>query len=205
MTLKQKISNFWYYYKNYLFAGIIAIVVLVVCINSCKSRRNFDVNVLFMTHGGENGYYETDELSALFDKYVQDVNGDGVANTQFITIYYGTTVQQHNSANATRSANLAAGKNVLFLVDEQNYNELKGGGFLADISSLGNSPYLIGDRFEIYNSGMFETLTGSNMLSDQYYLCLRTLDKTKAENDSSYVAQYEAAKTLLKNIIKAHG
>lgn len=201
MTFKKRIENLWYYYKAYLIAGIVALVALCIAINSCANRKKYDVNILYMTHGYADSFYQTDELSELFATYTDDVNGDGIANTQIITIRYGETMQDINSANATRSANLAAGKNVLFLVDEQNYTELKNGGFLADISSLGESEYLETDRFCIFDSGILDTVSGFKQVGDQYYLCLRTYDKAKADSDASYKTQYEAAKQLLQNII----
>lgn len=201
MTFKKRIENIWYYYKAYLIAGIVAVIALCVAINSCANRKKYDVNILYMTHGYADSFYQTDELSELFAAYTDDVNGDGITNTQIITIRYGETLQDINSANATRSANLAAGKNVLFLIDEQNYTELKNGGFLADISSLGESEYLESDRFCIFDSGLLDNVSGFKQVGDRYYLCLRTYDESKANTDASYKKQYDAAKQLLQNII----
>ena len=204
MNVKNKLANLWYYYKFYILIGVVALLALAVGINSCVNRREYDVNVLFATHGYSDSFYQSSELVDLFDEYATDANGDGLANTQFITINYGTTLQEANSANATRSANLASGKALLFLLDEQNYNELKAGGFLQDISDLGDSEYLNGDRFEIYNSGMLDEVSGFAQLDDQYYLCLRTFDSKKAEDNKDFAAQYDAAKSLLVNIIQAY-
>lgn len=201
MELKKKFSNIWYYYKNYFLVGIVFLLALAVGINSCFNHRKYDVNVLYATHGYSDIFFQTDELITLFDMYAPDANGDGINNTQFITINYGTTVEESNSAGAARSANLASGKCVLFLLDEQNYSELKAGGFLADISQLGTSDYLSGDAFEIYASGMLDNVSGFSQIDKPYYLCLRTYDSNRAGRDKDFARQYQAAKQLLINII----
>lgn len=201
MTLKEKIGHIWYYYKTYIIFGTIIAVALAIALKSCISKHNYDVNILYMTYGYSDDLNQSEELSEFFNKYAEDTNGDGIADTQIISIRYGITTQEITSANAMRSANLAAGKNVLFMLDEQNYNELKNGGFLEDISALGTSEYLNGDRFEIFNSGLLDDISLFREIGDQYYLCLRTYDAKKAESDKNYKQQYDSAKRLLINII----
>lgn len=201
MELKKTFNNIWYYYKWYFAIGAVLLVALAIGINSCVNRKNYDVNVLYVTYGYSDNFYQADELVALFDSYAPDSNADGVNNTQLISINYGTTVQETNSAGAARSANLASGKCLLFLLDEQNYQELKAGGFLDDISALGNSDYLSSDAYKIYESGVLDGVSGFKQLNKPYYLCLRKYDESRAKADKNFAAQYYAAKQLLTNII----
>lgn len=194
----KKLENLWYYYKNYLLIGIILLTAAIIGIVSCSNRGKFDINVLYMTHE----YIDmTGQLDMLFSGYTDDVNGDGKENAQVITINYGTTLKEAQSAGATRSANLASGKNILFLIDEQNYNELKAGGFLQDISHLGDSPYLEGDRFDAKNSGLLSSIEGFSKTKSNYYLCVRTYDEKRAESDADYAAKYDNAYAVIKNIL----
>ena len=140
----------------------------------------------------------------MFDKYTPDSNEDGLNNSQIITINYGTTFQETNSAGAQRSANLASGKAQLFLLDERNYQELKAGGFLADISELGDSEFVKGDAFLAYESGLLDSISGFKTVNEPYYLCLRTYDEKRAESNADFKQQYEAAKQTLKNIISEY-
>ncbi len=196
--IKKKIENLWYYYKNYLIIGCLFIIAAIIGIVSCANRGTYDVNVLYMTHE----YIDmTGQLDMLFSNYVDDFNGDGLENAQVITINYGTTLKEAQSAGASRSANLASGKNILFLVDEQNYNELKSGGFLQDISHLGSSPYLEGDRFDAKNSGLLLTIEGFSKTKSNYYLCVQTFDEQRAKTDTDYAQKYEAAYAVIKNIL----
>ncbi len=196
--IRKKLENLWYYYKNYLLIGLVLVVSIVVGIVSCVGKGTYDISVLYMTHE----YVDmTGQLDMLFSNYADDFNGDGVENAQVITINYGTTLKEAQSAGATRSANLASGKNILFLVDEQNYNELKAGGFLQDISHLGSSQYLEGDRFDAKDSGLLSSIEGFSKTKSNYYLCVRTFDSQRSKTDSKYAKKYDDAYATIKNIL----
>lgn len=202
--LKSKIQNFWYYYKYYLLVGALVLLAFAIALNSCFNRKDYDVNVLYATHGYSDTFYQGDELVTIFDTYAPDRNGDGVRDTQLITINYGSTMQEYTSAGAARSANLASGKCLLFLLDEQNYQELSEGGFLEDLTSFGESEFIKGDAFLAYDSGILDNVSGFKAINEPYYLCLRKYDETRAQKDKNFKAQFDAAKSLLENIIEVY-
>ena len=201
MTFKDKLKNFWYYHKTFLLIALILIMAAVFAVNSCVNRHSYDLNVLYVSYGYSDSFFQTGELVDLFDGYVDDINGDGKHDSQIVTINYGTTFQETNSAGAQRSANLASGRCLLYLLDERNYQELKSGGFLANISSLGSSEYLTDDAFLAYESGFLDDVSGFKAIDKPYYLCLRTFDEQKAEKDPDFARQYQSAKQTLVNII----
>ncbi|MBQ8605225.1 MAG: hypothetical protein IJ408_00670 [Clostridia bacterium] len=204
MTFKEKIQNFWYYYKNYLLVGVLLILALLIGINSCVNRKSYDLSVLYVTYADNDTFFRSRELSELFDSYTVDSNGDELANSQIITINYADSFQQSNSAGAQRAANLASGKCVLLLLDQRNYDELKSGGFLADISDLGDSEYLAEDAFDAYGSGFLNSLSENVVVKEPHYLCLRVDSEITGGNDSDFKLQYETAKQTLKNIIEKY-
>lgn len=198
MDISKKLENLWYYYKNYILVALVLLISLSIAIGSCVNKKDYDVNVLYITHE----YADlTGQLDVLFSGFATDTNGDGEANAQVISISYGTTVKEAQTAGASRAANLAAGKNVLMLIDEQNYNELKAAGFLMDISDIGESEFLQGDRFDATASGMLSSIEGFSKTKSNYYVCIRTYDETRAKTDKVYKAQYDSAFALLKNIV----
>ncbi len=201
MDIKAKLKNLWYYYKNHLLIALLLVMALAIAVNSCVNRRSYDLNLLYVSYEYSDSFFQTGEIVQLFDKYTPDSNKDGKNESQVITINYGTTFQESNSAGAARSANLASGKCTLFLLDERNYQELKAGGFLEDISALGTSDYLTSDAFLAYDSGLLDNVSGFKSLAKPYYLCLRTYDEKRAQSDSDFKTQYETAKQTLINII----
>ena len=201
MNFKSKLQNFWYYYKYYLLIGTVLIFALFVAINSCVNRKNYDLNILYVSYGYSDSFFQSGELISLFDGFAPDKNGDGISETQIITINYGTTFQESNSAGAQRSANLASGKALLFLLDERNYQELKAAGFLENIENLGQSDFVREDAFLAYDSGLLDNISGFKSVNRPYYLCLRKYDEARAGSDSDFKAEYDSAEQTLINII----
>ncbi len=201
MNFTKKLENIWFYYKYYIIAGIVAILMFSIAFSSCANRTPHDINVLYLTHG----YVDTSgALEMTLSEYASDTDGDGKKSAQVITISYGTTVKEAQSAGAARAANLAAGKNVLLMVDEQNYNELKSAGFLQPLTSLGSSKYLESDRFDISSAGILNGIDGFQNDSSKYYLCVRTYDEHRASKHKDYKEQYSAAQEFMKNVITVH-
>lgn len=184
MDFRKKTENIWYYYKYYIIAAIVAILVIVICVKNCASRKKCDVDILFMTHGWHDAVQSL-QLEAFFDEYADDINGDGIANTQVTTIGYGVTAEENNSANAARSANLAAGRAVLFLLDEQNRSELSASGFLAEGVDI---------------TSALSEIQGFSGTDDKYYLYIRTCDDKKYQSDKGYALRYNAAKSVVEEI-----
>ena len=197
--MKEKLENFWYYYKWYVLAGLLAVIMLVVAIGSCSSKEDYDVTVLYMTHS----YVDIDgEMDPLLSEYADDVNNDGKVNTRVIPISYGTTYNESQSAGATRAAQLATGEFVLFLMDEQNYKELRDNGFLMDISHLGKSSKLEGDRFDA--TELLYNIKGFKNTEQKFYFGIRVYDDSKAKEQSNYNERYEIAYDYIKALCEEY-
>lgn len=197
--MKEKLENFWYYYKWYVLAGVLAVIMLFVTIGSCAEKEDYDVTVLYMTHS----YVDIDgEMDPLLSEFADDHNGDGKVNTRIIPISYGTTHKESQSAGATRAAQLATGEFVLFLLDEQNYTELKDNGFLMDISHLGESSRLDGDRFDA--TELLYNIDGFKNTEQKFYFCIRVYDESKAKEQSNYDERYEIAYDFIEKLTEEY-
>lgn len=216
-SFKSKISNFWYYYKYYLLVAVLAVFATVIAVKSCADRQNYDLCVMFATHSveelgvDEDGLpivFDTDDISLFLNEYVTDNNGDKTPSTQIISIFYGKTANDYSNASAIRAANISSGKCALYLLDKQNYNELHQNGFLYDLTELGESKYIEGDRFNILESGLLDSVEVFKAIQEletetPYYLCIRAYNENQAEKNSTYKKQHEAAIDTMKNIIKS--
>ncbi len=196
--MKKFFVNLWYYYKFHMLVALLLITATVIAVKSCAARKSYDVGVLLMTHGYDTGFRGTDGLAQKIGECVTDYNGDGVKNARIVAINYGKTANEVNSANAMRSANLAAGDSFLYLMDRQNYTELKAGGFLADLNELGGS----GDFADAASCGILDYDGSFAIAGQDYFLCLRVYDAARAEKDEKYAARYKAAQETISNLIK---
>ena len=199
-----RFANVWYYYKFYVLIGIILIIALIVGINSCFFRESYDLSILYITSEDTDRFSHSEDVLNKIETFVSDINGDGKANAEIITISYGQTQAEQQSAAASRAANIAYGKALFYILDEQNYQQLKEGGFLEDISTLGQSQYLEQYRFCINDSKIFNSIDGFSDISEKYYFCIRTYDKSKAENEKNFQIQYDSAVSTLTKIINEY-
>ena len=199
-----RIANVWYYYKFYVLIGVILIIALIIGINSCFFKQAYDLSILYVTSENTDRFSHSDAVLNKIEQYVSDINGDGRVNAEIITISYGKTQAEQYSAASARAANIAYGKALFYILDEQNYEELKNGGFLEDLTDFGQSQYLEKYRFCINDSGMFNDIEGFSDISEKYYFCIRTYDKSKAESDENFQIQYDSAVSTLKNIINSY-
>lgn len=197
MKVKSKLENFWYYHKYHLLAFLLAVLALIIAIRSCAARKDYDVNVLLITHSTSVSAIQTDKVGSFIAGFAPDADGNGSVAVQVKSISYGYSVKEANSANSARLALLAAGNDLLLLVDKQNYSELKEGGFIADLTPFGVED----DKLDAGGIGLIAAAEGLDRDGSEYVLCLRTKDETRVSEDPDYAARYQAAETVFKNII----
>ena len=85
--IKSLIDNYWYYYKWYVIGGLFLVFALVVGLSQSFNREKYDVSVIWAMHG----YVEQPYLDAMeeeFEKYVDDIDGNGEVNVRIILITY---------------------------------------------------------------------------------------------------------------------
>lgn len=74
--MKGKISNFWYYYKVYVFVGLFILAVAFVLIMFSKGNSEPDIQIGYVTDGREIGEDAEEAINSHFEKVIQDVNKD---------------------------------------------------------------------------------------------------------------------------------
>ena len=102
-----RFANVWYYYKFYVLIGIILIIALIVGINSCFFRESYDLSILYITSEDTDRFSHSEDVLNKIETFVSDINGDGKANAEIITISYGQTqAEQQSAQRAGRSGGL---------------------------------------------------------------------------------------------------
>lgn len=90
MTIGQKISNFFYYYKFPLLFGVAAVIVLVFLITQTFSRETPDIEVLLIgTESNSPLTSRSTQVELALEKYCPDINGDGNIHVSVISIDLG--------------------------------------------------------------------------------------------------------------------
>ncbi len=74
--MKDKISNFWYYYKVYVLVGLFILAVAFVLIMFSGGKSEPDIQVGYVTDGREIGDDAEAAINSYFEKVIKDVNND---------------------------------------------------------------------------------------------------------------------------------
>ncbi len=198
VALRKKLENFWYYYKWHTLGGLFLLVTALVAVHSCRMRVNPDLYLLYMRDETPIAS-QTAELEAWLGAMVEDINEDGEKTARVMS--YSRSNMWNGDDSAAMVVQVNAGDAVLYLVSETTYNTLHQNGVLQDLSAMGDSPYLEGDRYKITDSGVLKELKNFEGDIDHLYLCMRKVAGTSFEKDSRYLAQEKQAQKVLKTII----
>ena len=194
LPLKERMKNYWFYYKWHVVAGIAVLAMIAVTVVQVATRVDYDLNVACYSVAYMNEE-KIDAFADFLEEHIEDTNENeskdvGIAvNVADIT---GETMDQMAQAIMTKfSAELAAGTNGAFIADETYKNLL--------------------DKYE----GMVETVVEISSIpelkealgvADGQKLYWLTMAVTEAlDNDKDFAKQHKNAKLIedyLKNLIK---
>lgn len=82
--MKGKISNFWYYYKAYVLAGLFILAVVFLLIMFSTGNSEPDIQIGYVTDGREIGDDAESAINSYFENVIQDVNKDDKKILDFV-------------------------------------------------------------------------------------------------------------------------
>jgi hypothetical protein len=96
MSRREKLANFWYYYKWHTLVAIFIIIVLLICTLQMCSKESYDVHIMY---AGTHEFKRTsqdgdlppyiDAISSL-KTVTDDYNADGSTTLDFLDLYLMT-------------------------------------------------------------------------------------------------------------------
>lgn len=104
--LGKKFENFWYHYKWHTIAALFVVIAVVVCTLQMCKKETFDFHVMY-AGGTEVSRKSVDgdtpayvRVTTVFEKYIDDVDGDGKKNIAFST-YFAPSDEEIKIAETT--------------------------------------------------------------------------------------------------------
>ena len=203
MAFTQKLSNFWYYNKWKIFFSVAGVLLIASLLVVTLTKKKEDLHVLYVT---ENSIVYTEKiarLQALFEKYAEDIDGDGEVNVVVENLYIGSDAYHLNTAkqNKERIVNvLRAGDCMLVVADGVGMDYLYQGGSLEDLSGIVESEAFGGKAWE---AGSNSNVRQELMLAEgeNLYMGLRVFSGTIAASSKDKTTDFEHAKRIFQRII----
>ena len=199
LELRKKAENFWYYYKWYVVGGIFLLFTILAGITTCKPVKNMDFYMLYLRDDTPNAA-QVAQMEEWLSPMVPDLNNDGVKAAKIMGISRSNMWNGDDSAAMVVQIN--SGDAVFYMVSDTAYETLHANDVLQDLSSVGESEFLEGDRYRISASGILGELEGFDGEEGTFNLCIRRVKGTSFEGDPENEAQEKAAFDVLKKIIE---
>lgn len=147
LTFKEKLQNFWFYYKVHTISIICAVLILVVGVSQCSSKTNWDMRVVYFSYSPVLDE-QIKPIGTYLKKISKDLNGDGEVNIQMIncSMVPGDNNLKYNQSVLTKVQSLIATeeKAMLFIFDSDSRDyfeaEALGDFFQAELT-LGKNFY----------------------------------------------------------------
>lgn len=209
LKIRSKFENFWYYYKWHTIGAIFILLTILVGTYSCSQKEDPDFQLLYVRDDTPLAE-QADALQVWLNGMIEDTNGDGETVAKVISV--ARSNMWNGDDSQAMVVNVATGDALLYLVSEQTYNLLheQETPVLQDLSFLGESPYLEGDRYNLRASGVLDEMNYEEIYpfkmekeKEPLYLCLRCVKGTALEGSEKHLKQEELSIELLKKIISA--
>ncbi len=206
MNFRQKVANFWYYYKWFVIVGSFFVAFLLIATVQYIAQTEADVSVLCV------GSYaisqnECDDIANSIEKYLLDTNGDGKVKAEIKTYNLYSDydllsdeerkdIMKGNEDEAQEvyqsySAELLSGDCSVLILDEYFYQELAENGSLVNLYEVyGNIPE---DAFDYYGIRLENTRLykqkGFSSLPKNMVICLKYPPAVSNQSDEQRLEQ----------------
>lgn len=201
-TFGEKCKHFWYYNKKIVFVSIFLVVVITFMTVQCALQPKFDLQVVVFTYDfilDEN----TDKMAEYFEKYCDDINGDGKVIVKVINCSFDdandTNTYKKNKITRLQQVMGYERTAMLYITDNRSIDYFK---TLSDNNEpfFEDSPIILGKDF--YDTcGLSET----NYLDSEIRLSIscRKIDGTLLDEDHEETkTSYKYSKKILERIIE---
>lgn len=196
-TFKEKFKNFWFYNRFAILGVLFVAVVLTVGIVQCASRIDYDISiVLYISNPIDDG--KTERMAEYFEKYCEDVNGDGKVNVEILNCSYAANGNpQMNQAIDTKvqATIVSEPEAMLFIVDDTTFARLN--SIPASTPLFLNDGINLGDNF--YS---FVQDDDTIKLPDNLILVRRNIADTTMQKNKSAAAYHKAAGSLMDKVLE---
>ncbi len=202
MSIRVKIENIWYHYKTYIIAAAFLLGTLIVCLHSCVTKPEYDIQVYYVTGASAIYNEQLAWIESAVAKHCGDTNQDGEITVAVTGLKVGPNTDPTERAKYLNA--VQAGEVMLLFGDEAGINYLYQNGFLQPLTDYSNVLDGNGYAWNISNS-VFSTQTeGFDLFGEtQVYLSLRIFEDTWSSKLSNGKRNFEIAENTLRSIMEA--
>ena len=141
-------KNYWYYYRWPVLASAFVLFIVIFCVVQCSAQEKFDVYITYA--GPDNISNQIDDItSAVRAVYTtkEEKNSRGISvrnllwiNSELAAEYVKNDIYYDNQLNTDNakllSTEVVSGNSFIYILDKQQYENLKSSGVFAPLSDV---------------------------------------------------------------------
>ena len=201
MSFWKKLENFWYHYKIVTIVSVIAVGFGGYMIYDLIKKVEPDMTIIVTLDNGMA--YRTEELQDYFERYCEDLNGDGEIYVSIVSVPMNADTMGDSMSQSYQSklfANMQSGKNVLYLTDDQSFFSIEQVQFSDLSKDIPDSEYATAEGLVFDCENIRLSLKWAQM-PDDIVLKIRTPVNTTYDDDDMEKA-YDEAVEMIKRMLK---
>jgi len=204
LSFWEKIANYWYHFKPVIIFAAILLVIVGYLVYQALNRETYDTTIMLHT----NTYYSSANLEVIgnaFKEFMPDADKNGkieigVLQSKEMDEKGDSVIGLEGALKARLVAEITAGKNCIFVVEESLISSLNELGVFADLRET----LSIESDSAVYSIPLKDSTLlkdrAFDSVRDKYYICLRVYKEDSDKEQYNY--QVEAVKNIYKQISK---
>lgn len=198
-TFKQKRENFWFHYKWHVIGIAFAVVALGLLVSQCISMPNYDFSVVYFSYTPAIDN-QTDLIADYFEKYGEDVNGDGKVEVQILNCSFSNAPGdiQYRNSQLQKLQTFISGeyKAMLYITDQES---IKYFDILESekASMFESEPILLDEEFY-----KITTFNDDEKLPEGLQVSCRRIEDTVMENNKTAQIVHEESAQIIEKLKK---
>lgn len=203
MTFKEKVDNFWYYYKWHFFAVLVVLSLVIYGVYNAVTKVDVDIVVYYLSEDAM--YYDEQEaaIKKALEPYVRDYTGDGTVRIEVQNFYIGPQYDIDLVKKNLRDFSNAytAGGVMLILADDFAVKQISEKGWYGDISDITDNTEYDGTVWNAEGSDFAKLPVLENWYEPMYWGVRVFNEKSIISLSKTKDKEFAYAKEILSNII----
>ncbi|MBE6868528.1 MAG: hypothetical protein E7494_07150 [Ruminococcus albus] len=202
---KAAVANFWYHYKFIIIFSFITLVVVGFLIYSEATRKRDDISIMIITDNDLT--QRTAEVEEFFEKYTDDIDGNGYVHVGIIAIPIGKNIDAVTKNTYTQKflAEIQTGEGMIVITDSHTEDQFMSVMKTDLDKDFPGNKYIDEDGFSFNSKVMAEELKYELMPND-VHMSIRipqdTMGLSKDEAQKYYDESFEVYKRIVEDITK---
>ncbi|MBQ8297985.1 MAG: cell envelope integrity protein TolA [Ruminococcus sp.] len=208
LTLWQKIKNFFYHNKWWLWMGVFFVFVAGFLIHDLVTKDNPDINIMVLTKNDYIGYSQ--KLEEYTESFSEDFNDDGETMATIMYIPYTENLQSNYAfgVDTNLSVQLQSADSMIFIGGDLITDIISPEETLVDLEELyPDNPNVDGYKFYLKNSAFAERLgISEELITDDLFLAIRkpiaVMNADAEEMQAAYDKDFPVFEKIIEDICK---